>query len=386
MSLLMTNWQTKKLGDIGESIIGLTYSPNDIHNNGLEVLRSSNIQNGRIDLSDMVRVTTRIPDNLILKNGDILVCARNGSRRLIGKNVHIDEDNCGKTFGAFMCVFRTDQSKYVKYLFQSEEFQRQVQRDLGPTINQVTSGNLNSFKFNFPEKPEQERIVSVLEVWDEYLEKLERKIALKEELKKGLMQQLLNGKLHSLDYHPSWSTKEFDEVFITLSKKDGIKSSEYLQDGKIPIFDQSYGKYISGYTNDEGKAVLTECDLILFGDHSRVVKYIDKQSFAVGNDGIKLFTTREGVDVYFGFMLLSRYPVPNTGYNRHFKYISDAVFDIPDLDEQLSITKIIKSIEGEIEINRKKLNEINLQKKYLLKNLITGTIRTPETLTRKEIA
>ena len=80
-------WEVKKLKYIGNAIIGLTYSPNDIvdENDGTLILRSSNIQNGRITLDDNVYVKAEIPHKLITRTGDILICSRNGSRALLGK-------------------------------------------------------------------------------------------------------------------------------------------------------------------------------------------------------------------------------------------------------------------------------------------------------------
>ena len=83
-------WHKHSLGEIGETIIGLTYKPSDVvADNGIIVLRSSNIKNGVIDYSDLVRVNKHVKDRIITKENDILVCSRNGSQRLIGKNAII---------------------------------------------------------------------------------------------------------------------------------------------------------------------------------------------------------------------------------------------------------------------------------------------------------
>ena len=80
-------WEKKSLGEIGDSFIGLTYRPTDVvSEGGLIVFRSSNIQNGCIDYKDIVRVNKNVKEKLITKKDDLLVCARNGSARLIGKN------------------------------------------------------------------------------------------------------------------------------------------------------------------------------------------------------------------------------------------------------------------------------------------------------------
>ena len=74
-----------KLGTLGDIFIGLTYRPEDVANEGTIVLRSSNIQNGKLDFADIVRVKCKVRENLIVKPNDILMCSRNGSAKLVGK-------------------------------------------------------------------------------------------------------------------------------------------------------------------------------------------------------------------------------------------------------------------------------------------------------------
>ena len=86
------NLKWVKLIQIAHSYIGLTYSPSNISSKGTIVLRSSNIQNGKMDYKDIVKVEMDIPENKMCKKGDILVCARNGSKSLVGKSAIIDAD------------------------------------------------------------------------------------------------------------------------------------------------------------------------------------------------------------------------------------------------------------------------------------------------------
>jgi type I restriction enzyme S subunit len=79
------DWTVKSLREIGESLIGLTYKPTDIRTDGILVLRSSNIHEGSLRFDDNVFVDAEVPDRIMVRNGDILICVRNGSRDLIGK-------------------------------------------------------------------------------------------------------------------------------------------------------------------------------------------------------------------------------------------------------------------------------------------------------------
>ena len=184
-------WEDKKLGEVGENIIGLTYSPTDVTNDGtgILVLRSSNIKEGRLDKSDQVRVNKKIKDKIIVQPNDILICTRNGSQRLIGKSVIINDDEV-MTFGAFMSVYRSKYNRFIAYLMQTPWFFEQVQMNLGARINQITTGTLNEFTFDFPCLEEQTKIANFLSAIDQKIEVVAQQIEQAKTWKKGLLQQM----------------------------------------------------------------------------------------------------------------------------------------------------------------------------------------------------
>ena len=146
------HWETKKLKYIGKAIIGLTYDPKEISDDGIVVLRATNIQNGFLSLDDVVRVKKQIPTELITKSGDIFICSRNGSRHLIGKNVLIDRSAEGYSFGAFTTVFRSPMNDFVYYVFNSDLFSYQSGLFMTSTVNQLTTSMLNIiWKYRFPQ-------------------------------------------------------------------------------------------------------------------------------------------------------------------------------------------------------------------------------------------
>ena len=189
-------WEVVKLGDIGTNYIGLTYSPKNVTDGtGTLVLRSSNVQDGHISYEDNVYVNSDIPEHLKTKKGDILLCTRNGSRNLIGKCAFIDTNSVGHSFGAFMSVYRTKYSDFIFQVFISDIFKNQINKFLGATINQITNSSLNSFIVPLPPTEEQKEIVKILSTVDEKIsvnKKLKEKLT---KLKKGLMFDLLSGKV-----------------------------------------------------------------------------------------------------------------------------------------------------------------------------------------------
>jgi type I restriction enzyme S subunit len=190
------DWVERKLGEIGDCIIGLTYSPSDVSDLGTLVLRSSNIQNNKLSFNDNVYVTSDIPEKLRNQMGDILICVRNGSRNLIGKSAKIDERCSGETFGAFMSIFRSKYNDFLYHCFNSYPIKKQIEENLGATINQITNKTLNSFDVWMPkDEKEMYSISNLLDDMDLEIDSLETKKEKYKSVKDGMMQELLTGKI-----------------------------------------------------------------------------------------------------------------------------------------------------------------------------------------------
>jgi len=196
------HWNLIKLKFIGESIIGLTYSPLEMvdEDDGILVMRSSNIQNGKFTLDDNVFVNKEIPEKLITRKGDILLCSRNGSASLIGKNILIDEESEGKTFGAFMTIFRSPLFNYLYQFFNSNIFKSQTALFATSTINQLTNDILSNLKVAYPESiEEQNQIIEYIKIEtaniDTAIAKAEREIELIKEYKEAMIAEAVMGKI-----------------------------------------------------------------------------------------------------------------------------------------------------------------------------------------------
>lgn len=164
------SWKWVRMGEIGESNIGLTYKPTDKSPDGVIVLRSSNIQNGRMDYADIVKVQCDIPERSMISKGDLLICARNGSRSLVGKTALVDTD--GMAFGAFMAKFCSSINPYIYYFLQSPIFRGQLDGVKTETINQITQDMLKNQIMPLPPLEEQHRIVAKIEELLPYCDRL----------------------------------------------------------------------------------------------------------------------------------------------------------------------------------------------------------------------
>ncbi|WP_179206658.1 restriction endonuclease subunit S [Microbacterium esteraromaticum] len=153
-----------RLGLVAEAITGLTYAPADVVDDGGTIVhRSGSVQNSMIDRSDLLQVSTKIPDRLRLRKNDLLVCSRNGSAHLVGKSALIGEEEVDETWGAFMTVLRSPNNEYLRWYLQSTLFAHERSQYSTSTINQLTIGMINRLEIPFPDATEQTRIADHLD-------------------------------------------------------------------------------------------------------------------------------------------------------------------------------------------------------------------------------
>ena len=225
------SWEWVRLGNIGETNIGLTYKPSDVTSDGVPVLRSNNIQNGQIDYSELLYVSCAVPERAYAHKGDILICARNGSRALVGKSAIVDAD--GMAFGAFMAIYRSSCNPYIQLFINSYLFRGQLEGATTTTINQVTQEMLKRQLCPLPPIQEQLRIVQkytelqpLIAAYSNAYDKAQiLSTAFPEALKKSILQEAVQGKLVPQD--PS------DEPAEALLKRIRAEKQRLIKEGKI---------------------------------------------------------------------------------------------------------------------------------------------------------
>ena len=150
--------------------------------------------------------------------------------------------------------------------------------------------------------------------------------------------------------------KKFDEVFVDktrLGKK--IPKEEYKKKGKYIIIDQGKDK-IAGFTDNED-GIFTDVPTIIFGDHTRIIKYIDKPFF-LGADGVKVLKSKiNNANYKYLYYALKAAYIPNTGYNRHFKWLKKVSINYPSFEKQKRIVKLLDNLS---EVKNKKNEELKL--------------------------
>ena len=150
----------------------------------------------------------------------------------------------------------------------------------------------------------------------------------------------------------------FDEVLKDCTKLGTkIPTSEYLENGKYPIIDQGQNDIAGYYDSDDG--LFEDVPTIVFGDHTRIVKYIDKPCF-LGADGVKLLCpVSKDTNCKYLFYQLAHADIPNTGYNRHFKWIKALNFKIPSSDEQNHVVEVLDKVTELISLRKQQLARLD---------------------------
>ena len=359
-------WKKHSLGEIGETIIGLTYKPSDVvDNNGIIVFRSSNIKNGMIDYSDLVRVNKHIKDKIITKENDILVCARNGSQRLIGKNAIIKQEDANNTFGAFMMVYRANDNPFILPLLSTKKYFSQVGENLGARINQITTSDFNGFEFYFPENhAERTKIAELFRLLDERIATQNKII---EDLKK-LKSAITDLLFHSIaDAH----TIRLGEIaHITNGAGDVQDANTEHQEDWYPFFDRSEElKWFPTYSFDkeaviyagEGQSFYPRYYNGKFALHQRCYAITDFASCIIPKYCYHFMNT---LNSYF-----VRNSVGSTVPSLRMDIFQKVEIRLPPIPKQQHICKIIDAFYTKLEVEQRGISILQELKQFLLSQM-----------------
>jgi type I restriction enzyme S subunit len=367
---ILEGWAKKRLGNVCSFANGKAHE-NCIVKNGKYIVVNSKFvsSNG---------LTYKTTNELLspLYQGDVaMVMSDIPKGKAIAKCYLVKEDN-KYTLNQRIGSLRSEEidSSFLCYLLNRNKYF--LSFDDGVNQTNLRKDDILNCPIIFPLLPEQKRIVAVLKSWDRVIEKLASKIKVKKNIKKVLAQKILTGKTRLAGFADKWETFEVGELLdYEQPTKYIVKSTEYSEQYKTPVLTANKS-FILGYT-DEVEGIYGDIPVIIFDDFTMDSKYVGFP-FKIKSSAIKILKQKNNkVNLRFVFEKMQLFNIVIGQHKRN--YISEYQFltmDVPPIKEQDAIIKIIVTADEEIKSLEKRLTILKDQKKYLLNNLITGTIRT----------
>ncbi|MCP9858868.1 restriction endonuclease subunit S [Cyanobium sp. Cruz-8D1] len=174
----------------------------------------------------------------------------------------------------------------------------------------------------------------------------------------------------------AWQTCAVPDSFVKnkVGRRNQIPAKDIAEVGRFPVVDQGQ-KFVAGYCDDESRVIDFDLPLIIFGDHTRCLKYVDFP-FVLGADGTKvLLPNRKLYDPRFYYFALLALEIPSRGYNRHFTSLNERSLPLPPLPEQKKIAHILSAVQRAIESQERIILTTTELKKALMHKLFTEGLR-----------
>ena len=154
-----------------------------------------------------------------------------------------------------------------------------------------------------------------------------------------------------------WEIIPFEDSIVKVKYTTKIPSNDYLEQGLYPIVSQEEG-LISGYWDNANDVFEVSTPVVIFGDHTRILKYVDFD-FVLGADGVKILQPIKSIDAKFFKLYLESCKIPSLGYSRHYKLLKELHVPIPPREDQERIVEELDCLSGVIEKKREQLKELD---------------------------
>ncbi len=337
------SWDKVKLGNVAEFSNGINFGK-EAYAKGIKLISVSNFGNRFSPEYDSLE---EIKDDVVresdlLHNGDIIFVRSNGNKELIGRCMLIKDLPDKVTYSGFCIRARLkDTTKndpvFWTYHFKNQAFRKAMSGTaIGANIQNLSQGRLSAYEAVIPDIDSQRRIAEILSTYDNLIENNQKQIKLLEEAAQRLYKEWFVDlrfpgyeDVEIVDGVPEgWKKELIGDLLRKVVRSKQVKTAEYLQEGTIPIIDQSRD-FIAGYTNDPEAIVDMGYPIIVFGDHTRILKYI-QFPFAKGADGTQLIiSNNENMPQSLLYYSLVAVDLSNYHYARHFKYLKSENILVP---------------------------------------------------------
>ncbi|HDA2810778.1 TPA: restriction endonuclease subunit S [Staphylococcus aureus] len=364
-------WEEKKLGEFCEFNNGIN-AKKEQYGMGRKFINVLDILNNNFITYENIIGKVSVPENVEKNNkvefGDLVFLRSSETREDVGLcNVYLDKNYA--LYGGF--IIRGKKVSDYNPIFLKEALNIPKKRyEIGSAAGGSTRFNvsqdiLRKINVKFPPIKEQQKIGDLFSKLDRQIELEEQKLELLQQQKKGYMQKIFSQELRFKDEngndYPEWTNENFKDLFkVVPSKKYQIKSSEIIESGKIPVVDQGK-KLILGFSNQTDKVYKEFNNVIIYGDHTTIIKKMDVP-FIIGGDGVKLLAPISNNNLDYFFSILQYFNIESEGYKRHFSILKDKNFYTANSNkEQQKIGCFFKSLDL---IINKQFTYLELLKSY----------------------
>ena len=387
-------WEQRKLTEFVEFFSGLTYTPNDVQENGTLVLRSSNVSNGEVVDADNIYVNPQVVNSENVKVGDIVVVVRNGSRSLIGKHAQIKAFMPNTVIGAFMTGIRSECPEFTNALLNTSRFEEEIAMNMGATINQITGYMFSKMEFKVPCLDEQKKIGEYFEKLDNLITLHQRKFEKLTNVKKSMLEKMFpqNGssypEIRFKGFTDPWEQRKLGDIADIVGGGTPSTGNQSYWDGDIDwyapaeIADQIYAnssqKKITGLGYENSSAKMLPPGTVLFTSRAGIGKTAILTRKGCTNQGFQSIVPHRGeLDSYFIFSRteeLKRYG-ELVGAGSTFVEVSGkqmAVMELmmpPTMREQQTIGGFFQQLDHLITLHQRELEKLQNIKKSMLEKM-----------------
>lgn len=390
------NWPTKNLGELAEFRNGVNYNKNSF-GKGIKVVGVSNFQDylkPRYDELEQINPEGIVTERNILRDGDIVFVRSNGNRELIGRSLFINNPPEAVTHSAFTIRLRFTNNnvfpRFFAYCFRTSAIRQRITAFGGGTnISNLNQDILNELKVPFPPLTTQRKIAAILSAYDDLIENNLRRIKILEEMAQNLYREWFV-KFRFPDHEQArfvdsalgripegWEVRKVGEILKKIKRETKIQKQDYSLDGMIPVIDQGK-ELIGGFTDDMEALISGDLPVIVFGDHTRILKYIDFP-FACGADGTQLLKSNEDrIPSSLFYYALSAINLSNFAYARHFKFLKEETIYLPEQSIADCFDHFVLPLRDQIRVFLQKNATLRRTRDLLLPKLISGEVDVSE--------
>lgn len=376
-------WERVKLGDVSDSCLGKMLDQRKNKGTYKPYLANVNVRWGAFDLDNLqeMKFEDDEDERYGIKYGDLIICEGGEPGRCAIWKEQLPNMKIQKALHRLRVNEEMDY-RYVYYWFLLAGKQGALkQYYTGATIMHMPGQKLKEVVIDKPPLDVQRKIGDYLEAFDDLIENNQKQIKLLEEAAQRLYKEWFVDlrfpgyeDVDVVDGVPEgWSKEPIGSIIGKVSRTKQIKTADYLLEGAIPVIDQSRN-FIAGYTNDSEALVNTGTPVIVFGDHTRILKYI-QFPFAKGADGTQLIISdRTNMPQSLLYLSLIAVDLSNYHYARHFKYLKAEYILIPTQDVADEFDRLISPIFSQIQKLREKCYKLSQARDRLLPKLMSGEI------------